>query len=100
MSYLVFNKTGKTVGDKGMVGELCSAVFAYQVIGVGAEVEFSGSNHPNADINNDAHWIVTRTINNASTGEDCYIQHSWDKLRYKVAAGTDVEIYVAVGIFD
>lgn len=41
MSYLIFNEKGKKTGDIEMAEQCTSAIFNYQVIGNGAEVEFS-----------------------------------------------------------
>lgn len=49
MSYLIFNEKGKKTGDIEMAEQCTSAIFNYQVIGNGAEVEFFGSNIPYAD---------------------------------------------------
>ncbi|OWX21751.1 hypothetical protein A7A39_00090 [Acinetobacter baumannii] len=46
MSYLVFNVKGKKTGDIDIAEQCTSAIFNYQVIGNGAEVEFFGSNVP------------------------------------------------------
>ena len=98
MTFLVFNEVDKTTGDKGKVAQCTSAIFNYQVIGAGAVVDFSGSNHPNPDINNEDHWspIVTITVGTPDT--EPFRQHAWDKLRYVVTAGSDVEIYVSSGV--
>lgn len=98
MAYLLFNETGKLVGDIGMQDQCTSALFGYQVVGAGAQVEFSGSNMPAADINNDSHWIPIVTITADIPDTEPFRQHVWDKVRYKVIAGTDVGIYVTSGV--
>lgn len=98
MTFLVFKETGKKVGDKGMVAQCTSAIFNYQVIGAGAEVNFFGSNHPKADIENEDHWCPIVTISSATPDSDPFRQHAWDKLRFVVTTGNDVEIYVSSGV--
>lgn len=98
MAYLLFNETGKTAGDTAMQDQCTSALFGYQVIGAGAEVEFSGSNMPVPDISNDSHWIPVVTITAGVPDSEPYRQHVWDKVRYKVIAGNDVGIYVSSGV--
>ena len=98
MAYLLFNETGKVAGDIGMQDQCTSALFGYQVIGAGAQVEFSGSNMPEPDLNDDNHWIPIVTITAGVVDEVPYRQHVWDKVRYKVIAGNDVGIYVSSGV--
>lgn len=98
MTFLVFKETGKSTGDKEMVGQCTSAIFNYQVIGAGAVVDFFGSNHPNPDIDNDEHWSPIVTITAGVPDTEPFRQHAWDKLRFVVMAGTDVEIYVSSGV--
>ena len=98
MSFLVFNKKDKQVGDIGMAGQCTSAIFNYQVIGAGAVVEFSGSNKPDADPQADKHWEPIVTIEAGVPDSEPLRQHAWDKIRYKVTAGSSVEIYVSSGV--
>ncbi|MFC6628596.1 hypothetical protein [Acinetobacter beijerinckii] len=98
MTYLVFKEKGKNIGDKGMVAQCTSAIFNYQVIGAGAVVEFFGSNHPSPDISDEDHWITIATITAGIPDTEPFRQHAWDKLRYVVTAGNDVEIYVSSGV--
>lgn len=98
MTYLVFKETAKNTGDMGMVSQCTSAIFNYQVIGAGAVVEFFGSNHPSPDISNEEHWISIATIPSDIPDTEPFRQHAWDKLRYVVTAGNDVEIYVSSGV--
>ena len=93
-----FNETGKATGDVGMQDQCTSALFGYQVVGTGAEVEFSGSNMPEPDINDDSHWIAIVTIAAGVADAEPFRQHVWDKVRYKVIAGNDVGIYVTSGV--
>lgn len=98
MAFLVFKKQGLTVGDKG-VAEMCtSAIFNYQVVGAGAVVEFTGSNKPDYDINNDDHWQPILTVLSDTPDNEPFRQHCWDNIRYNVIAGADVEIYVSSGV--
>lgn len=98
MAYLLFSEAGKGVGDADVAIQCTSAIFNYQVIGAGATVEFSGSNHPAADVANDAHWQPIVSISSDTPDTEPYRQHAWDKVRYKVVAGTNVEIYVSSGV--
>lgn len=98
MTYLVFKETGKNTGDKGMVAQCTSAIFNYQVIGAGAVVEFFGSNHPSPDISDEYHWIAIATITAGIPDTEPFRQHAWDKLRFVVTAGDDVDIYVSSGV--
>ena len=98
MSFLIFNKKDKQVGDIGMAGQCTSAIFNYQVIGSGAVVEFSGSNKPDCDVLIDQHWEPIVTIQAGTPDSEPFRQHAWDKIRYKVIAGADVEIYVSSGV--
>lgn len=98
MTYLVFNESSKNSGDKGVIDQCTSAIFNYQVIGAGAEVEFFGSNHPNADIDNEDHWSPIVTITAGVPDTEPYRQHAWEKLRYVVNVGVNVEIYVSSGV--
>lgn len=98
MAFLIFNSTGKNTGDKASVSECTSAIFNYQVIGAGAVVEFSGSNKPVPDINNDADWEPIVTITAGVPDTEPFRQHTWDNLRYVVTAGNEVEIYVSSGV--
>lgn len=66
MSYLIFNEKGKKTGDIEMAEQCTSAIFNYQVIGNGAEVEFFGSNIPYADPQNDSHWVSILTLTAAA----------------------------------
>lgn len=98
MSYLVFKEKGKKTGDIEIAEQCTSAIFNYQVIGNGAEVEFFGSNVPNADPQNDSHWVPIITLSAAAPDTEPFRQHCWDKLRYKVKTGDSVEIYVSSGV--
>ena len=98
MSFLVFNKKDKQVGDIGMVGQCTSAIFNYQVIGSDAVVEFSGSNKPDCDVLIDQHWEPIVIIEAGTPDSEPFRQHAWDKIRYKVTAGSGVEIYVSSGV--
>lgn len=98
MTFLVFNETEKTVGDKGMIAQCTSAIFNYQVIGVGAVVDFFGSNKPDADIDNEEHWSPIVTITAGVPDSEPYRQHAWNNLRYVVTTGSAVEIYVSSGV--
>ena len=98
MSFLVFNKKDQQVGDIGMVGQCTSAIFNYQVIGSGAVVEFSGSNKPDCDVLIEQHWEPIVTIEAGTPDSEPFRHHAWDKIRYKVTAGADVEIYVSSGV--
>lgn len=98
MAYRLINVSGKTVGDCDKEAQCTSAIFNYQVIGDGAEVEFSGSNVPSADITNEAHWIPIVTLAAGVPDTEPFRQHVWDQIRYKVTAGTDVAIYVTSGV--
>ncbi|MFV0408825.1 MAG: hypothetical protein ACK5LJ_03730 [Paracoccus sp. (in: a-proteobacteria)] len=100
MAYLLFNESKKTLGDVGVKNLCTSAIFNYQVIGEGAEVEFSGSNVPVGilDVNNDAHWMPIVTITAGVADSEPFRQHCWNIIRYKVVAGSDVGIYVTSGV--
>lgn len=98
MTFLVFNETEKTVGDKGMVTQCTSAIFNYQVIGADAVVEFYGSNHPKADVNIEEHWSPIVTVSADTPDTEPFRQHAWDKIRFVVTAGLDVQIYVSSGV--
>jgi len=98
MTFLVFNEQRKKAGDAEMAGQCTSAIFNYQVIGSGAVVEFSGSNKPDADPAVDHHWEPIATIAAGTPDSEPFRQHAWDKIRYKVTAGADVEIYVSSGV--
>ncbi|KYQ83150.1 hypothetical protein AWW72_15485 [Acinetobacter sp. NRRL B-65365] len=98
MTFLVINESGKAVGDKGMVAQCTSAIFNYQVIGAGAAVDFFGSNHPSADIENEDHWSPIVTVEAGTPDTEPFRQHAWDKIRYVVTAGANVEIYVSSGV--
>lgn len=98
MSYLIFNEKGKKTGDIEIAEQCTSAIFNYQVIGNGAEVEFFGSNVPYADPQNDSHWVPILTLTAAAHDTEPFRQHCWDKLRYKVKGGDNVEIYVSSGV--
>ena len=98
MTFLVFKEQRKKAGDAGMAGQCTSAIFNYQVIGSGAVVEFSGSNKPDADPAVDQHWEPIVTIAAGTPDSEPFRQHAWDKIRYKVTAGADVEIYVSSGV--
>lgn len=98
MAFLIFSTTGKNIGDKAVATECTSAIFNYQVIGAGAVVEFSGSNKPDADIDNDAHWEPIVTVTAGVPDDVPYRQHTWDNIRYVVTAGNNVEIYVSSGV--
>lgn len=63
-----------------------------------AEVEFFGSNVPSADPQNDSHWVPILSLTAAAPDTEPFRQHCWDKLRYKVKAGDNVEIYVSSGV--
>lgn len=100
MAYLLFKETGLKVGDVGVQSQCTSAIFNYQVIGVGAEVEFSGSNVPLdlLDPNNEDHWIPIVTITAGVADSEPFRQHCWNSVRYKVIAGSDVAVYVTSGV--
>ena len=98
MSYLIFKEKGLAVGAKKVAEQCTSAIFNYQVIGAGATVEFSGSNKPDYDIDNEDHWSPIVTITAGTPDTEPFRQHAWDKLRYVVTAGSDVEIYVSSGV--
>lgn len=98
MTFLVFKETGKGIGAKGIVGQCTSAIFNYQVIGAGAVVDFFGSNHPSPSIDNEEHWSPIVTITAGVPDTEPFRQHAWDKLRFVVMAGTNVEIYVSSGV--
>ncbi|GAA5003345.1 hypothetical protein GCM10023206_06970 [Acinetobacter puyangensis] len=100
MAYLLFNETGKSVGDVGMKSQCTSAIFNYQVIGSGAVVEFSGSNVPldQLDIGIEDQWIPICTIESGVADSEPFRQHVWNSLRYKVTAGAEVGIYVTSGV--
>lgn len=98
MAFKIFNLTGLSVGDIGKAVQCTSALFNHQVIGIGATVEFSGSNVPDADINNEAHWIPIVTVSAGVPDSEPFRQHVWDQVRYKITAGTDVAIYVTSGV--
>lgn len=98
MSYLLFKETDKATGDIGMQTLCTSAIFNYQVIGTGAQVEFSGSNLTEPDVDNDAHWITILTLESGMADDEPFRQHCWNSIRYKVLNGTDVGIYVSSGV--
>lgn len=98
MAFLIFSEKGRNVGDKEVVPQCTSAIFNYQVIGAGAVVEFTGSNKPDADIDTDAHWEPIVTVTAGTPDTEPFRQHAWDKVRYVVTAGTNVEIYVSSGV--
>ena len=98
MAFLVFKDKGLNVGDK-KVAEMCtSAIFNYQVVGTNAVVEFTGSNKPDYDIDDDADWQPILTVVSDTPDIEPFRQHCWDNIRYKVIAGTDVEVYVSSGV--
>lgn len=98
MTFLIINKDNLNTGDKGMVTQCTSAIFNYQVIGSGGVVDFFGSNHPSPDIDNDEHWSPIVTITAGSPDTEPFRQHAWDKIRFVVTAGSNVEIYVSSGV--
>lgn len=100
MAYLLFKQAGLKVGDVGVKSQCTSAIFNYQVIGAGAEVEFSGSNVPLdlLDPNNEDHWIPIVTITAGVADSEPFRQHCWNSVRYKVMAGNDVAVYVTSGV--
>ncbi|WOE40061.1 hypothetical protein [Acinetobacter chinensis] len=98
MSYLIFKKQGAKVGDSEVAIQCTSAIFNYQVIGAGAVVQFSGSNKPDADETNEDHWQEIVTITAGQPDTEPFRQHAWDKLRYKVIEGDNIEIYVSSGV--
>ncbi|WP_151742969.1 MULTISPECIES: hypothetical protein [unclassified Acinetobacter] len=98
MTFLVFNEKDKQVGDKGVAIQCTSAIFNYQVIGANGVVNFFGSNHPDAEIDNEDHWSPIVTITAGTPDTEPFRQHAWDKIRFVVEAGTSVEIYVSSGV--
>ena len=98
MSLLVFNNKEKQGGERGRVGQCTSAIYNSQVIGSAAVVEFSGSNKPDCDVLIEQHWEPIVTIEAGTPDSEPFRQHAWDKIRYKVIAGADVEIYVSSGV--
>lgn len=100
MAFLLFNEKNKTVGDVGVQSLCTSAIFNYQVIGAGAEVEFSGSNVPLdiLDANNEDHWIPIVTMTAGVADSEPFRQHAWNSIRYKVISGATVGIYVTSGV--
>ena len=98
MSYLIFKEKGLAVGAKKVAEQCTSAIFNYQVIGAGATVEFSGSNKPDYDIDNEDHWSPIVTITAGIPDTEPFRQHAWDNVRLKVTAGSNVEVYVSSGV--
>lgn len=100
MAYLLFSESNKKLGDVGFKDFCSSALFNYQVIGDGAEVEFSGSNVPVdiLDVTNDKHWVPIVSITADISDSEPFRQHTWHSVRWKVTAGTDVSIYVTSGV--
>lgn len=98
MAHLILNKTDLAVGDTGKATQLGSAMYQFQVIGNNAIVEFSGSNVPNADVTNNDHWIPLLSIASGMPDSIDYRQYVWDSIRYKVVSGTDVAVYVSIGV--
>lgn len=97
MGYLIINDTNQKLGDMGRIGNLSSATYAFQVYGDGGKVEFSGSNIPNSDINQDDQWIPIATIENGVRDASDVRTLAWGAIRYKVISGNNVSIYVNVG---
>ena len=62
MSYLIFKEKGLATGAKKVAEQCTSAIFNYQVIGAGATVEFSGSNKPDYDIDDETHWQLIMSL--------------------------------------
>ena len=98
MSYLIFKEKGLAVGAKKVAEQCTSAIFNYQVIGAGATVEFSGSNKPDYDIDDETHWQLIYVATGNTADSEPFRQHAWDNVRFKVTAGADVEIYVSSGV--
>jgi len=97
MAYLLFKEKEKKQGNTGHQIQCTSAIFNYQVLGDG-EVLFSGSNVPDADPNNDDHWIDIVTITAQQADTEPFRQHCWNAVRWKVVSGTSVDIYVTSGV--
>ena len=98
MSYLIFKEKGLAVGAKKVAEQCTSAIFNYQVIGAGATVEFSGSNKPDYDIDDETHWQLIYVATGNTADSEPFRQHAWDNVRLKVTAGSNVEVYVSSGV--
>ena len=98
MSFLLFKEKGLATGAKKVAEQCTSAIFNYQVIGAGATVEFSGSNKPDYDIDNEDHWSPIVTITAGTPDTEPFRQHALDNVRLKVTAGSNVEVYVSSGV--
>ena len=96
MAYRIINKEGLATGDKGFIIQCTSAIFNYQVLN--GTVEFSGSNVPDPDVDNEDHWVPIVTIVAGTPDIEPFRQHVWDAIRYKVTAGSGVAIYVTSGV--
>lgn len=96
MAYYIFKEIGKNTGDKAKVGRCSSAIFNYQVLN--GQVQFSGSNVPNADVDDDSIWVEIVTLGDRQADTEPFRQHAWEQVRYKVLSGSDVQIYVTSGV--
>lgn len=96
MAFYIFKETGRNTGDKGKIDRCASAIFNYQVLN--GQVQFSGSNVPNADIEYESIWVEIVTLGDRQADTEPFRQHVWENIRYKVLSGSNVEIYVTSGV--